>query len=156
MSRLKIDKIDRRILADLQANGRMTNVDLAKNAGISAPPCLRRVRNLEDMGLIKGYFARVDQVALGYPVSVIALVKLNQVADKELSVFEEALAGWNHVREAVMMTGDHDFMLKIVAKDWDDYQKFLTDKLLSLSNVATVKSSLTVKVSKDQPGVPIE
>lgn len=156
MSRLKIDKIDRRILADLQSNGRMTNVDLAKNAGISAPPCLRRVRNLEDMGLIKGYFARVDQVALGYPVSVIALVKLNQVADKELTLFEESLAGWSQVREAVMMTGEHDFMLKIVAKDWDDYQKFLTDKLLSLSNVATVKSSLTVKVSKDQPGVPIE
>ena len=156
MSRLKIDKIDRRILADLQANGRMTNVDLAKNSGISAPPCLRRVRNLEELGLIKGYFARVDNVALGYPVQVIALVKLNQVADKELKNFEEHLNKWGMVREAVMMTGDHDFMLKIVAKDWDDYQKFLTEKLLSLSNVATVKSSLTVKVSKDQPGVPIE
>jgi DNA-binding Lrp family transcriptional regulator len=154
--RLKIDKIDRRILADLQSNGRMTNVELAQNAGISAPPCLRRVRNLEEMGLIKGYFAKIDQVALGYPVTVIALVKLNQVADKELKQFEDHLSNWSVIREAVMMTGDHDFMLKIVAKDWDDYQKFLTEKLLSLSNVANVKSSLTIKVSKDEPGVPIE
>lgn len=156
MTRLKIDKIDRRILADLQSNGRMTNVDLAKNAGISAPPCLRRVRNLEEMGLIKGYFARVDQVALGYPVTVIALVKMNQVSDKELKSFEERVLAWPVVREAVMMTGEHDFMLKVVAKDWDDYQKFLTEKLLTAGNVANVKSSLTVKVTKDSPGVPIE
>ncbi len=134
----------------------MTNVELAKNAGISAPPCLRRVRNLEDLGLIKGYFARVDNVALGYPVTVIALVKLNQVSDTELKQFENHIASWSVVREAIMMTGEHDFMLKIVARDWDDYQKFLTEKLLTSGNVANVKSSLTVKVSKDQPGVPIE
>ena len=156
MSRLKIDKIDRRILSDLQANGRMTNVELAKNAGISAPPCLRRVRNLEELGLIKGYFARVDNVALGYPVTVVALIKMNQVSDKDLKEFEAHIAKWDVVREAIMMTGEHDFMLKVVARDWDDYQKFLTEKLLTSGNVASDKSSLTVKVSKDQPGVPIE
>ncbi len=154
--RIKLDRIDRRILSDLQDNGRMTNVDLAKNAGISAPPCLRRVRNLEEMGLIKGYYTQVDEAALGYPVTVIALVKLSTVGETDLKKFEEQVAQWPLVREAYMMTGEHDFMMKIVAQDWDAYQQFLTTQLLKGTNVAAVKSSLTVRVSKNKPGVPIE
>lgn len=154
--RPKLDRIDRRILSDLQMDGRMTNVDLAKHAGISAPPCLRRVRNLEDMGVIKGYFARVDAAMLGYPVTVVALVKLNSINDQDVLKFEEKIAAWPQVREAIMMTGDHDFMLKIVARDWDDYQQFLTEKLMATVGVATVKSSLTIRTAKDMPGVPIQ
>ncbi|PZP56350.1 MAG: ArsR family transcriptional regulator, partial [Micavibrio aeruginosavorus] len=97
-TRIKLDRIDRRILSDLQDNGRMTNVELAKNAGISAPPCLRRVRNLEEMGLIKGYYTEVDEAALGYPVTVIALIKLTSVGDAELKKFEEQINGWDQVR----------------------------------------------------------
>lgn len=155
-TRIKLDRIDRRILSDLQDNGRMTNVELAKNAGISAPPCLRRVRNLEEMGLIKGYYTEVDEAALGYPVTVIALIKLNSVGDAELKKFEEQINGWDQVRESYMMTGEHDFMMKIVAQDWDAYQQFLTNDLLKATNVAAVKSSLTVRVTKSKPGVPIE
>jgi DNA-binding Lrp family transcriptional regulator len=155
-TRAKLDRIDRRILSDLQENGRMTNVELAKNAGISAPPCLRRVRNLEETGLIKGYHAEVDESALGYPVTVIALIKLGAVGDGDLKKFEDQLGQWPAVREAYMMTGDHDFMMKIVAQNWDDYQNFLTNHLLKTGNVAAVKSSLTVKVSKRKSGVPIE
>ncbi len=155
-TRIKLDRIDRRILSDLQDNGRMTNVELAKNAGISAPPCLRRVRNLEEMGLIKGYYTEVDEAALGYPVTVIALIKLNSVGDTELKKFEEQINGWDQVRESYMMTGEHDFMMKIVAQDWDAYQQFLTNDLLKATNVAAVKSSLTVRVTKSKPGVPIE
>lgn len=154
--RIKLDRIDRRILSDLQDNGRMTNVELAKNAGISAPPCLRRVRNLEEMGLIKGYYTSVDEAALGYPVTIIAHVKLNNVGDGDLKKFEDQIDQWPLVRHAYMTTGEHDFMLKIVAQDWDAYQQFLTQQLLKDSNVSAVKSSLTIKVSKNKPGVPIE
>lgn len=133
----------------------MTNVDLAKRAGISAPPCLRRVRNLEDMGLIKSYHAKVDTHAMGYPVTVFTLVKLVSLADGDLKKFEDQVQAWPMVREAYMMTGDNDFLLKIVARDWDDYQGFLTQHLVNSPNVSAVKSSLSVKMSKDKPGVPI-
>lgn len=154
-SRFKLDRIDRRILSDLQESGRMTNVDLAKRAGISAPPCLRRVRNLEEIGLIKSYHAKVDAGAMGYPVTVFTLVKLVSLADGDLKKFEDQVQDWPMVREAYMMTGDSDFLLKIVARDWDDYQNFLTQHLVKSPNVSAVKSSLSVKMSKDKPGVPI-
>lgn len=152
---VKLDKIDRRILASLQEDGRMTNVDLAKRAGISAPPCLRRVRNLEDSGLILSYHARVNAGALGYPMTVFAHVKLSSVGEGELKKFEAHLSKWDRVREVYLMTGDSDFLLKVVAKDWDDYQDFLTNKLLESANIASVKSSLSIKTSKYAPGVPI-
>lgn len=155
MVRPKLDKIDRRILSDLQDDGRMTNVDLAKRAGISAPPCLRRVRTLEEMGMIKSYHAKVDAAALGYPMTVFTQVKLATQAEADLRVFEAQLQEWAAVREAYMMTGDSDFLLKIVTRDWDDYQKFLTEQLLKTPNVVSVKSALSVRLSKDKPGIPI-
>lgn len=155
VKQVKLDKIDRRILNDLQVNGRITNVELAKNAGISAPPCLRRVRNLEDAGLIVSYHARVNASALGYPMTVFTNVKLKSVGEGELKKFEQQIERWPMVREAYLMTGDNDFLLKIVARDWDDYQNFLTTQLLDGPNVASVKSSLSVKTSKLLAGVPI-
>ncbi|HOO52003.1 MAG TPA: Lrp/AsnC family transcriptional regulator [Alphaproteobacteria bacterium] len=152
---VKLDKIDQRILSDLQVDGRMTNVDLAKRAGISAPPCLRRVRNLEESGLILSYHAQVNHAALGYPVTVFTSIKLNSVGEGELRRFEGQLEKWPMVREAYVMTGDNDFLLKIVARDWDDYQDFLTNYLLESPNVSSVKSSLSVKTSKFKAGVPI-
>ncbi len=152
---VKLDKIDRRILSDLQRDGRITNVELAKNAGISAPPCLRRVRNLEESGLIMSYHAWVNPTAMGYPMTVFTGVKLKSVGEGELKKFEQQLDKWGMVREAYVMTGEFDFLLKIVAHDWDDYQHFLTTNLLNGHNVETVKSSLSVKTSKFLPGVPI-
>jgi DNA-binding Lrp family transcriptional regulator len=152
---VKLDKIDLRIIQDLQANGRITNVELAHNAGISAPPCLRRVRNLEEAGLILSYHARVNASALGYPMIVFTGVKLKAVGEGELKKFELQIEKWNRVREAYMMTGDYDFMLKIVARDWDDYQNFLTTELLESPNVGSVKSSLSIKTSKYLAGVPV-
>lgn len=152
---VKLDKIDQRILSDLQHDGRMTNVDLAKRAGISAPPCLRRVRNLEEAGLIISYHANVNHAALGYPVTVFTTIKLNSVGEGELRRFESQLDQWPMIREAYVMTGESDFLLKIVAQDWDDYQDFLTNHLLESPNVASVKSSLSVKTSKFLAGVPI-
>lgn len=152
---VKLDKIDRRIISDLQKDGRITNVDLAKNAGISAPPCLRRVRNLEEAGLILSYHARVNHSALGFPVTVFTTVKLHSVGEGELRKFEMLIDKWPLVREAYVMTGESDFLLKIVARDWDDYQNFLTTQLLESANVSAVKSSLSIKTSKCKAGVPL-
>ncbi|MBM3565231.1 MAG: Lrp/AsnC family transcriptional regulator [Alphaproteobacteria bacterium] len=153
--KVKLDRVDRRILADLQADGRMTNVDLARNAGISAPPCLRRVRALEESGLIKGYHADVDAKALGYNVTVFAQVGLSSQAEHDLEVFEKTVRAWPEVRECHMLAGETDFLLKIVARDWEDYQRFLTTRLTPAANVTHVKSALSIRASKNEPGVPI-
>src|SRR6202166_795365 len=155
MRRIKLDKIDRRILRDLQANGRMTNVELARRAGISAPPCLRRVRALEEAGFIRGYHADVNPEALGFGVTVFAQVGLSSQAEPDLKAFEALALTWPEVREAHMLAGETDFLLKIVANDWDSYQRFLTTKLTAAPNVAHVKSAMTLRVSKAEPGVPV-
>jgi DNA-binding Lrp family transcriptional regulator len=155
MQRVKLDRIDRRILADLQADGRMTNVELARRAGISAPPCLRRVRALEEAGYIKGYHAEIDPGALGYNVTVFAHVGLNSQAETDLKSFEDLVKGWPEVRECHMLAGETDFLLKVVAHDWDDYQRFLTTRLTAAPNISHVKSALAIRTSKLQPGVPI-
>lgn len=156
MQRVKLDRIDRRILSDLQDQGRITNVELAKNAGISAPPCLRRVRALEEAGFITGYHADLDPVALGFNVSVFAHVGLNSQAEADLKAFEEMVNEWPEVRECHMLAGETDFLLKIVARDWDEYQKFVTSKLTAAPNVAQVKSALAIRSSKRLSGVPIK
>ncbi len=156
MRRAKLDKIDLRILADLQADGRMTNVDLAARAGISAPPCLRRVRALEEAGYIKGYHADVNPEALGYGVTVFAHVGLNSQAEADLKAFEALVATWPLVRECHMLAGETDFLLEVVAHDWGAYQEFPTTYLTPAPNVSHVKSALAIRSSKQPPGVPIE
>jgi DNA-binding Lrp family transcriptional regulator len=152
----KLDPIDRMILAELQADGRMTNVELAKRVGISAPPCLRRVRSLEEAGYIKGFHADVDARALGFEVQVFAMVGLHSQAETDLSAFEAKCAGWPLVRECHMLNGEIDFILKCVAPDLSSFQSFLTGHLTSAPNVASVKTSLVIRGSKDDPGVPFE
>ena len=155
MRRIRLDRIDRRILQCLQEDGRMTNVELARRAGITAPPCLRRVRALEEAGLIRGYHAALAPEALGYPVTVFAQVGLASQAESDLMAFEDLVRSWPEVREAHMLAGETDFLLKIVATDWDSYQRFLSTKLTSAPNVAHVKSAMTLRVSKAEPGVPL-
>ncbi|HBQ36703.1 MAG TPA: AsnC family transcriptional regulator [Rhodobacteraceae bacterium] len=156
MANSKLDSIDRMILAELQANGRMTNVDLAKKVGISAPPCLRRVRTLEESGYIRGYFADVDARELGFEVQVLAMVGLQSQAEVDLSAFEEKCRGWSLVRECHMLNGEVDFILKCVAPDLSSFQSFLTEHLTAADNVASVKTSLVIRCAKDEPGVPFD
>ena len=156
MRRAKLDRIDLRILADLQADGRMTNVDLSERAGISAPPCLRRVRALEQAGFIKGYHAEINAEAMGFGVTVFAHVGLVSQAEADLKAFEELVRSWQQVRECHMLAGETDFILKVVAHDWDDYQRFLTTQLTPAPNVSHVKSALAIRSSKYEPGVPID
>lgn len=152
----RLDEIDRKILAELQADGRMTNVELAKRVGISAPPCLRRVRTLEDAGLIRGYHADVNARELGFEVQVFAMVGLESQAESELSAFEERCRNWPLVRECHMLNGEVDFILKCVAPDLSSFQSFLTGDLLTTPNVASVKTSLVIRGAKDEPGVPFD
>ena len=156
MPAAKLDPIDRMILAELQADGRMTNVELAKRVGISAPPCLRRVRTLEETGYIKGYHADVDARALGFEVQVFASVGLVSQAESDLIAFEERCRSWPLVRECHMLNGEVDFLLKCVAPDLSTFQSFLTGQLTSADNVASVKTSLVIRDAKDEPGVPFD
>lgn len=152
----KFDEIDRKILAELQADGRMTNVELARRVGISAPPCLRRVRALEESGAIRGYHADVAPRELGFEVAVFAMVRLQSQSERDLSAFEDLARSWPLVRECHMLNGEIDFILKCVAPDLTSFQQFLTGHLTAAENVASVKTSLVIRCAKDEPGVPFK
>lgn len=156
MSRSALDSIDRQILAELQDDGRMTNVELARRVGISAPPCLRRVRALEEAGYIRGYHADVDPRRMGFEVQVYAMVSLARQAEADLSAFENLCLGWPYIRECHMLNGEIDFILKCVAPDLSSFQSFLTGELTAADNVAHVKTSLVIRGAKDVPGVPFD
>ena len=156
MSAARLDLIDRRILAELQGDGRMTNVELASRVGISAPPCLRRVRTLERAGYITGYHADINARELGFEVAVFAMVRLSSQAESDLATFEARCKAWPLVRECHMLNGEIDFILKCVAPDLSSFQNFLTEELLKAENVATVKTSLVIRCAKDAPGLPFD
>ena len=151
----KLDDIDLQILKLLQEDGRMSNVEISAQVGLSAPPCLRRIRALEDAGLIRGYHGIVDGKALGFDVQVFAMVGLHSQAEADLQAFEAKCLKWDYVRECHMFNGEIDFVLKCVAPDLSSFQRFLTEKLTSADNVASVKTSLVIRCAKDVPGVPI-
>lgn len=156
MKKARLDKIDINILKRLQDEGRVTNVALAKSVGMSAPPCLRRVRALENAGHIKGYNARINPDTMGYGVTVFAMVKLKSQVENDLAEFEEYIANIPVIRECHMLAGEVDFILKIVAKDWDAYHNIFRKELSDAPHVLSIKSSLSVRISKNQPGIPIE
>lgn len=152
---MRLDEIDLRILSLLQDHGRMTNVELAERVGLTAPPCLRRVRALEEAGVIRGYHAALDSDSLGFGLTVFAMVKLRSQAETDLRGFEQHVADIPEVRECHMLNGEIDFILKIVAPDLHSFQRILTTQLTTAPNVESVKTSLTIRASKTQPGVPV-
>ena len=156
MQRVKLDRIDMRILRELQRNGRITNLDLAKRVGISAPPCLRRMHALEETGYIRSYHADVASEKLGYGLGVVAFVALTSHAEDDLLDLAERANKWPMVRECCMMTGDADFIIRIVAENWDAFQKFLTHELAAAPNVAHVKSAPAMERTKFEPGIPFD
>ena len=156
MRSARLDQTDWRILRELQADGRITNVELARKVGISAPPCLRRVRALEEAGFICGYAALLDDRALGFDVTAFAMVGLHSQAEADLVAFEERVRGSPIVRDCYMLSGEIDFMLKCVAPDLTAFQEFIIHELTAAPNVASVKTSLVIRASKHDPGVPIE
>lgn len=152
----RLDRIDRNILKHLQDDGSITNVELARRVGISAPPCLRRVRALENAGYVRGYHADLDGKLLGYEVTVFAQVGLTSQAEADLKAFEDLVATWPEVRECHMLIGESDFLLKIVAPSSEAYSRFLTTKLTAAKIVNHVKSAFAIRSAKLLPGVPID
>ncbi len=151
----RLDALDRQILTELQNDGRITNVELARRIGISAPPCLRRMRALEEAGFIKGYRALLDEKLLGYEVTVFAMVHLSSQAEADLKAFEDFVRKEPLVRECWMLSGEIDFILKCVAPDMKTFQAFVAE-LTAAPHVRNVKTSLTLRNSKDAAMVPME
>ena len=145
-----LDAIDWKILKELQDDGRMTNVELSKRVGISAPPCLRRVKRLEDSGIIRGYRALINAPALGQQVVAFCLIGLHHQSDAELKQFSERTRNWPIVRQAWMVSGESDFMLQCVAPDLATFQGFVIEELTSTPNVDTVRTALTIRQVKDE------
>ncbi|MGV1014436.1 MAG: Lrp/AsnC family transcriptional regulator [Methyloceanibacter sp.] len=156
MRRARLDATDWRILRALQEDGRITNVDLARQVGISAPPCLRRVRALEEAGIIEGFAARLNDKSLGFDVTAFAMVGLHSQAEADLIAFEERARLSPIVRDCYMLSGEIDFLLKCVAPDLSAFQDFIIHELTAAPNVASVKTSLVIRASKHAPGVPME
>ena len=150
----ELDAVDRQILAELQRDGRMTNVELAKRVGLSAPPCLRRVRRLEETGVIRGYHADLDPVALGYEITFFALVALESQKEAVLTAFEAMMRDWPDVRECHMIRGGGDFLLRLVARD-TAHENSLTSKLTAVAQVARVQTLQTIRTAKGETGVPV-
>ena len=151
-----LDAIDWRILRELQDDGRMTNVELSRRVGISAPPCLRRVKRLEDAGVIRGYRALLNAPALGFDVVAFCLIGLHHQSEAELKAFAERTRGWPIVRRAWMVSGESDFMLHCVATDLAAFQSFVIEELTSTPNVDTVRTALTIRQVKDEGLVAID
>lgn len=156
MPKRALDAIDRRILAALQEDARLTVQQLAERAGLSPSPCARRVRLLEEAGIITGYVAVLDQVAVGLPVSVFASIKLERQREEELDRFAQAVARWPEVVDCYLMTGQRDYLLRIIVSDLAAYERFLKDKLTRLDNVASIESSFALGRVKRSYSVPVE
>lgn len=154
-ARLKLDDIDRKILIELQQDGRITNVDLAGRVGISAPPCLRRVRALEEAGLIKGYRARINEKAAGFDITVFALISLKSQAEADLVAFQDAVNGWPFVRECYLASGETDFIMKCVAPGLPEFQSFVIKDLTNAPNVASVRTMLVMGETKNLGSAPL-
>ncbi len=151
----KMDAINLRILSDLQHNGRMTNVELAANTGISPPPCLRRLRALEEDGYIRGYHAELDGPKLGYEAELFALIGLESQALDRLQAFETMVSEWPEVRECHMVRGGGDFLLRLVARNTAD-ENALTQRLTGTKDVIRVTTFPVIQTAKREPGIPIE
>jgi len=156
MRSARLDTTDWLILRELQDDGRITNVDLARKVGLSAPPCLRRVRALEEAGIIEGFNAILNDKALGFDVTAFAMIKLHGQAEADLIAFEERVQDSPIVRDCHMLSGETDFVLRCVALDLGAFQDFIIHELTAAPNVASVKTSLVIRTSKHAAGVPTE
>lgn len=146
--RAALDAIDLKILRELQRDGRMTNVELAERVGVSAPPCLRRVRKLEEAGIIEGYHAMLNAPRLGFDIVAFCMVGLKHQSDSNLKAFAAATEGWPMVRQAWMVSGESDYLLHCVAENLTSFQDFVIEVLTATENVDTVRTMLTIRQVK--------
>jgi DNA-binding Lrp family transcriptional regulator len=145
-----LDDIDRRILRELAKDGRITNNDLAARVGLSPSPCLRRLRRLEDTGVIKGYMVLVDPKAYGWSMAAIATIRLNRQNEDEIVMFEDAVRGWDEVLECHLVTGSRDYILKVMTSDLQQYERFIKEKIARLKCVASIETSFIMNTVKER------
>lgn len=150
-----IDEIDRKIIAAVQNDGRITTHELAARVGLSPSPCARRVRALEDSGIIKGYTAIIDQTKVGLPISAFASIKLERQHEADLDRFAHAVARWPEVADCYLMTGQRDYLLRIVVRDLEAYERFLKEKLTRLDGVASIETSFALGQVKRSEVLPL-
>ena len=155
MPNKSLDTIDRQILENLQNNARMRNVELAEKVGLSPSPCLRRVGNLEETGVIRGYATLVDAEAVGLPVSIFVSVTLEKQIEKALEKFEKEIRARPEVMECYLMTGEADYLLRVVTADLGAYERFLIEHLPRIPGVASIKSSFALKQVAYRTALPI-
>ena len=152
---MSLDAIGRRLLAALQDNGRLSATELAEKVGLTTSPCLRRIRNLEEAGVVQGYSTVIDQTKVGLPVSVFVSVKLERQREDTMLRFEEAIRRWPEVVECYLMTGTRDYLLRVVARDLTGYERFLKQTLTRLDGVASIESSFALAQVKHSSALPI-
>ena len=150
-----LDAIDLRILSALQEDGRLTNVELARRVNLSPSPCLARVRALEQRGLISGYVALCDPLALGLPINVFISVSLERQRKDALDTFEKRLAEHQEVMECYLMTGDSDYLLRVLVPDMQALERFIVDHLAKIPGVASIRSSLALKQVRYKTALPL-
>ena len=150
-----LDAIDRKILRALQDDGKMSMGDLAEHVGLSPSPCARRVRLMEQAGVIKGYAAIVDQKKVGLPISAFASIKLERQREEDLDRFEDTVSRWPEVLDCYLMTGQRDYLMRVVAADLEAYERFIKDKLTRLDNIASIETSFALGQVKRSETVPI-
>ena len=155
MSKSSLDGIDRKLLVALQEDARLTSEELGRRAGLSPSPCARRVRTLEAAGIIKGYVAVVDQAKVGLPISVFVSIKLERQREEELDRFASAVTRWPEIVDCYLMTGQRDYLLRVVVKDLPAYETFLKQKLTRLEGVASIESSFALGQVKQSTVLPV-
>lgn len=153
---MKLDNIDYRILYHIQNNARISNIELAEAVGLSASPCLRRVKVLEKSGVIKRYAGIVDAVAVGLPISIFVSVSLQRQERSGLEEFELLIQSYREVMECYLMTGSSDYLVRIVVPDLQAYERFLADKLTRIPGVANIQSSFALKQVVYNTQLPLE
>lgn len=149
-----LDAVDRRMLAVLQAEGRITNQDLAERVGLSPTPCLRRLKRLEESGVITGYAAQVDPKAYGLPFSVFVSVRLLQQMRDQIAEFERAVESWEEVTECYLMTGSQDYLLRVQTDGIEGYERFLKQKVTQLRCIQSVQSNFALATIKRRTALP--
>ncbi|MGA0560807.1 Lrp/AsnC family transcriptional regulator [Ancylobacter sp. VNQ12] len=156
MAEAKLDGIDRKILVALQENAHATMEEISAKVGLSPSPCARRVRQMEAAGVIRGYVAILDQEKVGLPISVFASIRLERQREDELDRFARAIARWPEIVECYLMTGQRDYLLRIVVKDLPAYEAFLKRTLTRLEGVASIESSFALSQVKHAQALPID
>ena len=152
---MKLDRAEAEILQALQADGRMSNVDLAEKVGLSESPCFRRVRGLEEAGVINGYRARLNQRALGLQVTAFVLITLDKQDDRKQRAFLARVEAEDHIVECHAMSGSHDYLLKVVARNMDHFGELSMQRILKFPGVRNIESNFSLLAVKDDSALPV-